>query len=82
MMVESRQEASTPCVRAGEGCVRARAGATVTVAWSLIKCAGMICNEYIAHKLEGVRQAVELCVCGGGSDDPSVAQGDPGEWSS
>lgn len=41
----------------------ARAGATVTVAWSLIKCAGMICNEYIAHKLEGVWQAVELSVC-------------------
>lgn len=73
---------SMSSVQAGLGDVTVRARETVMVAWSLIKCTGMMGNEYIARKLEGVgRRWTALCVCEW-SDDPSVAQGDPGERSS
>ncbi|KAK2887869.1 hypothetical protein Q8A73_019317 [Channa argus] len=50
----------------------------IVTPWGLgsVGCAGMMGNEYMAHKLEGVSHAR---LGGGRSDDPSVAQCDPGD---
>lgn len=69
-----------PCGGGGGGihtsCLGREGDVTVAVtdAWSLIKCAGMMGDEYISLVLEGVRQVWRTWWA---SDDPSVAHCDP-----